>query len=61
LINPSLSITIYCHGGHRLPLQQMRANLCKLNINTRRILGIHYDDKVVSFLIHDEYESELRI
>jgi hypothetical protein len=45
----------------RLPMQQMRANLRKLHINTRRILDIQYPDRnVASFLIHIDYETELR-
>ena len=45
----------------RLPLQQLRSNLRRLHINTRRILDIHYSDRnLVSFLIHIGYETELR-
>ncbi|KAG1464112.1 hypothetical protein G6F46_003097 [Rhizopus delemar] len=52
---------IYVPVRHRLPLQELRSNLHRLNINTRRILGIHYSDKnLVSFLIHIGYETELR-
>ncbi|KAG1047736.1 hypothetical protein G6F43_009833 [Rhizopus delemar] len=47
---------------HRLPLQQLRSNLRRLHINTRRILDIHYSDRnLVSFLIHIGYETELRL
>ncbi|KAG1141345.1 hypothetical protein G6F37_006935 [Rhizopus arrhizus] len=46
---------------YRLPLQQLRSNLSRLHINTRRILDIHYSDRnLVSFLIHIGYETELR-
>ncbi len=46
---------------HHLPLQQLRSNLRRLHINTRRILDIHYSDRnLASFLIHIGYETELR-
>ncbi|KAG1143905.1 hypothetical protein G6F37_002700 [Rhizopus arrhizus] len=45
---------------HRLPLQQLRSNLRRLQMNTRRILDIHYSNRdLVSFLIHivcDDFE-----
>ncbi|KAG1454504.1 hypothetical protein G6F55_007572 [Rhizopus delemar] len=47
---------------HRFPLQQLRPNLRRLHINTRRIMDIHYSDRnLVSFLIHIGYETELRL
>lgn len=45
--------------GH--PIDQLCSRLCQLNINTRRILSIHYlDHHLVAFLIHNDYEFELR-
>ncbi|KAG0739992.1 hypothetical protein G6F62_007191 [Rhizopus arrhizus] len=46
---------------HRLPLQQLRSNLRRVHMNTRRILDIHYSDRdLVSFLIHIGHEADLR-
>ncbi|KAG1151894.1 hypothetical protein G6F37_003887 [Rhizopus arrhizus] len=51
-----IRVSIRCH----LSLQQLRCNLCRLHINTHRVLDIHYlDGNLVSFLIHISYETDL--
>ncbi|KAG1628547.1 hypothetical protein G6F44_011881 [Rhizopus delemar] len=47
---------------HCLSLQQLRSSVCRLHVNTRRILDIHYSDRnLVSFLTHIGYETEIRL
>ena len=52
---------LYLPIRRRLPIGQIRSRLRQLNINTRRILNIHYPDRdLVALLIHNDYETELR-
>ncbi|KAG0815849.1 hypothetical protein G6F18_013061 [Rhizopus arrhizus] len=52
---------LYLPIRRRLPIGQIRSRLRQLNINTRRILNIHYSDRdLVALLIHNDYETELR-
>ncbi|RCH88818.1 hypothetical protein CU097_010597 [Rhizopus azygosporus] len=52
---------LYLPLRRRLPIGQLRSRLRQLNINTRRILSIHYPDRhLVALLIHNDYEDELR-
>ncbi|KAG0758218.1 hypothetical protein G6F57_007514 [Rhizopus arrhizus] len=53
---------IHVSARSHLFLQFLRSNLCRLHINTRRILDIHYSDRnLVSFPIHIDYKTELRL
>ncbi|KAG1490858.1 hypothetical protein G6F46_010841 [Rhizopus delemar] len=52
---------IHVIARSHLFLQRLRSNLCRLRINTRRILDVHYSDRnLFGFLIHIGYETELR-
>ncbi|CEG78794.1 hypothetical protein RMATCC62417_13346 [Rhizopus microsporus] len=45
----------------RVPIGQIRSCLRKLSTNNNRIIDIHYPDRnIVAFLIHNDYEDELR-
>ncbi|CEG66011.1 hypothetical protein RMATCC62417_02671 [Rhizopus microsporus] len=51
---------LYLPLRRRLPIGQLRSRLRQLNINTHRILSIHYPDcHLIALLIHNDYEDEL--
>ncbi|CEG74918.1 hypothetical protein RMATCC62417_10046 [Rhizopus microsporus] len=51
---------LYLPLYRRLPIGQLCSRLRQLNINTRRILNIHYPDRhFVALLIHNDYEDKL--
>ncbi|KAG0764393.1 hypothetical protein G6F16_006911 [Rhizopus arrhizus] len=51
---------LYLPIRRRLPIGQIRSRLRQLNINTRRILNIHYSDRdLIALLIHNDYETGL--
>ncbi|ORE09629.1 hypothetical protein BCV72DRAFT_319256 [Rhizopus microsporus var. microsporus] len=52
---------LYLPLRFRLPIDQLCSRLRQLNINTRRILNIHFSDHhPVALLIHNDYKNELR-
>lgn len=46
----------------RLPIGQLHSRMRQLNINTSRMLNIHYPDRhLIALVIHNDYEIELRL
>ncbi|KAG1557857.1 hypothetical protein G6F49_005010 [Rhizopus delemar] len=52
---------LYLPIQRRLPIHQIRSLLRRLNINSNRVLDIHYPDRhLVVLLIHNNCEAEVR-
>jgi hypothetical protein len=56
---------IYLHTRARIPIRQVRQRLCRMGINTNRILDIHYPTRnVVTMLVHldfvDTFQQQLK-
>ncbi|ORE06240.1 hypothetical protein BCV72DRAFT_256428 [Rhizopus microsporus var. microsporus] len=51
---------LYVPAQHPIPISQLRSQLRRLQINSSRVLDIHYPDHhLVVLLIHNDYESDL--